>query len=167
MQADDIWFALQKATTREERPALHFFNEPAVWRSKPEELCQRKIELAEEVSSALELVIENHLHNDDRVIIEGVWITPKLAHMYRGHKQLGLVRSVFVDEQDQEAIWQVMHARGRGFSEWPQAHQEAMARMQALYGQWLRREVSGYGLPLVSARPVETLRDRVSRTLEA
>jgi 2-phosphoglycerate kinase len=164
LQTDDLWFALQRATNSDERPALHFFARTDVWELPVQELFAAKRDLAEEISSSLESVIANHVHHRDRLVIEGVWITPTLAsrRSFAGYGYGDAVRAVFVDEQDEQAILDALLARGRGFEEWPTTHQRAMAGLQARYGEWLHAEAERCGIPLVAARPVETLVDRIA-----
>jgi len=163
LQADDIWLALQRAIDPDTRPTLHFFARETVWDRPIEELVTAMRVLADEVSAALEPVTAHHLRVRDRIVIEGVWITPAFAarKAFGGSTYDGAVRSVFIDERDQTAIRDVMLARGRGIQEWLPRRQTAMVRMQAGYGEWLREAASAQGLPLVAARPVETLVDRV------
>ena len=163
LQADDVWLALQRAIDPDTRPTLHFFARETVWDRPIEELVAAMRVLADEVSAALEPVTAHHLRVRDRIVIEGVWITPAFAarKAFGGSTYDGAVRSVFIDERDQTAIRDVMLARGRGIQEWLPRRQTAMVRMQAGYGEWLREAASAQGLPLVAARPVETLVDRV------
>jgi len=163
LQADDVWLALQRAIDPDTRPTLHFFARETVWDRPVEELVTAMRVLADEVSAALEPVTAHHLRVRDRIVIEGVWITPAFAarKAFGGSTYDGAVRSVFIDERDQTAIRDVMLARGRGIQEWLPRRQTAMVRMQAGYGEWLREAASAQGLPLVAARPVETLVDRV------
>ena len=162
LQADDVWLALQRAIDPDTRPTLHFFARETVWDRPIEELVTAMRVLADEVSAALEPVTAHHLRVRDRIVIEGVWITPAFAarKAFGGSTYDGAVRSVFIDERDQTAIRDVMLARGRGIQEWLPRRQTAMVRMQAGYGEWLREAASAQGLPLVAARPVETLVDR-------
>jgi len=163
LQADDVWLALQRAIDPDTRPTLHFYARETVWDRPIEELVTAMRVLADEVSAALEPVTAHHLRVRDRIVIEGVWITPAFAarKAFGGSTYDGAVRSVFIDERDQTAIRDVMLARGRGIQEWLPRRQTAMVRMQAGYGEWLREAASAQGLPLVAARPVETLVDRV------
>ena len=167
LQADDIWLALQRATDPDARPTLHFFAQETVWDRPIDELVTAMRVLADEVSAALEPVTAHHLRVRDRIVIEGVWITPAFAagKAFAGSVYDGAVRSVFIDERDQTAIRDVMLARGRGIQEWLPRRQTAMVRMQAGYGEWLREAASAQGLPLVAARPVDTLVDRVLAAL--
>jgi hypothetical protein len=50
-----------------------------------------------------------------------------------------------------------MQVRGRGFSELPSNEQQKWARASWLYGQWLCREATTYKLPVIAARPCDTL----------
>jgi 2-phosphoglycerate kinase len=163
LQADDVQLTLQRATGRDERPVFHFFAREKVWDLPVEVLVAAMRALAQEISAALETVVVHHLKVDDPIVIEGVWITPDFVTRasLAGSAGRDRVRSVFIDERDKGAILEVMLARGRGIQEWPPPWQDAMATLQSRYGTWLRDEAEARGLPLVPARPVETLIDRV------
>lgn len=167
LQVDDLWIAMQRAVSLDVLPQLHAFSAPDTFDSDPTELLRRKIELAELLSTTLEAVVANHLHNEDPVVIEGVWITPRLAarSSFDGHVRPGRVRAVFIDEPDRPALLGSMLVRGRGIETWTPARQQTMAALQSLYAEWLRDEAARYALPLVAAQPRATLLDRVRRIL--
>jgi hypothetical protein len=58
-----------------------------------------------------------------------------------------------------------MRQRGRGFGQLSLKEQETFARASWLYGQWLRRQADRYELPIVEARPPETLVERVLQAI--
>jgi 2-phosphoglycerate kinase len=163
LQVDDVWLALQRAIDPADSPLLHTFASPEVWRRSTPELVALKRELAELVSSSLELVVANHLEADDRVVIEGVWITPEFATRatYSGSTAGTRRRSAFVLEEDPTKIRDTMVARGRGFSDWSEADREAMAAMQAGYAKWLRTQALKRHAPIVDARPLGHLAERI------
>src|SRR5439155_432067 len=98
LQADDVWLALQRAIDPDTRPTLHFFARETVWDRPIEELVTAMRVLADEVSAALEPVTAHHLRVRDRIVIEGVWITPAFAarKAFGGSTYDGAVRSVFI-----------------------------------------------------------------------
>jgi 2-phosphoglycerate kinase len=163
LQVDDVRLALQRAIDPSDSPLLHTFASPEVWRRPPAELVALKRELAALVSSSLEFVVANHLEHDDRVVIEGVWLTPEFAARpsYAGMEAGARRRSVFVLEEDPSRIRESMLARGRGFGDLEPADREAMSAMQSGYARWLRTQALMRKQPIVDARPLGHLAERI------
>jgi 2-phosphoglycerate kinase len=163
LQADDIWLALERATTPQERPSLHFFARRDVWRLPVDEIIAGKRALATEVSDALELVIATHLRDNDRVVVEGVWIMPELAvrPTYADRAREHRVRAVYIDEREESVIYESMMRRGN-FSWWSDDDRMAFVRLQARWSEWLNAEAAKHGLPVVAARPISSLWQRVA-----
>lgn len=63
------------------------------------------------------------------------------------------------------AVLAHMHARGRGFEHVSPTRQRAIARASWRYGECLRREAQGLGLPVIVSRPWETLAGRIMRAI--
>lgn len=169
---DDIRLALQQVTTPAQQPALHYFlTGPDVWQRPPEELRDGLIGVAQAIVPALEIIIAHHVavSGAGAIIVEGDGILPRLALKQRfpnlrHFSALELrdeVRAVFLDEPDEQALFQNMHMRGRGFQETPTAEQRAQTRTSWLYGRWLREEAQRAGLPILPARPWATLAERI------
>jgi 2-phosphoglycerate kinase len=167
LQADDVWLALQRAIDPKDSPLLHTFSSPEVWQRSSAELVALKRELAALVSSSLELVVAHHLRVEDRVVIEGVWITPEFAARgeYAGTAPGGRRRAVFVLEEDAARIKDTLLQRGRGFDDWTSADRDAMAAMQAGYAKWLRTQALMRSVPIVESRPVLRLAERILSVL--
>lgn len=167
LQVDDLWLAMRQVVPPDVLPALHAFSAPRTFDASPDDLFERKVELAQLMSSALEVVVANHLRNADPVVIEGVWITPTLAsqRVFGDQSCATEVRAVFIDEDDEQALLASMIARGRGIETWTVAEQRTMSAMQARYATWIRREATRLSLPRVAARPQATLLERVRGAL--
>ena len=163
LQVDDVWLALQRAIDPTDSPLLHTFASPEVWRRPVPELVALKRELAALVSSSLEFVVANHLEHEDKVVIEGVWITPEFAARtaYAGRSAGERRRAVFVLEDDPSRIREAMLSRGRGSADWAPEDREAMAAMQSGYARWLRTQALMRKQPIVDARPVGHLAERI------
>jgi 2-phosphoglycerate kinase len=163
LQVDDVWLALQRAIDPTDSPLLHTFASPEVWRRSTVELAALQRELAELISSSLELVVAHHLETDDKIVIEGVWITPEFAMRatYSGSSAGTRRRSAFVLDDEPARIRDAMLARGPAFAEWSEADREAMAAMQAGYAKWLRTQALMRKAPIVDARPLGHLAERI------
>ena len=118
------------------------------------------VAIGEAVSPAIEVVIENHVDQRMPVVIEGDGILPSIFERdsLRSRATGSRVRAVFLTEADAGALYENLVARGadtwRDDLRW-------YARRSVAYGQWLSAEAERRGLPTISARPRETLVDRI------
>ena len=149
---DAIWYALKAATDPTSYPELHYFDPPdSEWRKFDAEYwCERHIESAKAISSAIDPVIEYYLLERWPVIVEGCWITP--ADAARWSSQYEGVHAVFIHEP--EDLLAYLKSRGnrcldhRGETFW-------------LFGKWVREQALGNTLPVVNVHPRDTLAERV------
>lgn len=162
-QVDDYRVFLQKAVSASAKPSLHFFLSPsAFYHFEPNILCNKLIELGDYMSPMLEAVIERHISTRVPIIIEGDSIMPSLAAKYSSQQtEKPQVRSVFILELEEEKIFDAMQERGRNFNNWTKKEQEHKVKLSLHYGKWLFSELKKYRLPIINARPRETLRERL------
>ena len=152
LPTDAIWYALKAATDPTSYPELHYFDPPDTeWRRfSAEYWCDRHIESAEAICSAIDPVIEYYLTENWPVIIEGCWITP--ADAARWASRYEDVQAVFIHEPEDLPAY--LHSRGnrcldhRGETFW-------------LFGNWVREQALGKALPVVNVHPRNTLAERV------
>jgi 2-phosphoglycerate kinase len=161
-QVDDLRLALQRVTTPVEQPDLHaFLTEPAIWRQPAEALRDRLIGVARALTPALDAVVEHHLDTPYPLILEGDGIVPSFAARWiasnRGNSR---VRAVFLVEPSEGQSLADMLARGRGIERHSTDEQQTQARMNWQYGTWLQEEADRRGVPMLSARPRDTLLSR-------
>jgi 2-phosphoglycerate kinase len=172
---DDIRMAIQQVTTPAEQPGIHYFlAHPTIWQKPPEALCDGFIAVGSALTRPLAVNIAHHVFVESAgpVIIEGDGILPALAArrdfstmQFTPAPVTNEVRAVFLIEPDEEVVIQNMRQRGRGFGQLSLKEQETLARASWLYGQWLRRQADRYELPIVEARPQETLVERVLQAI--
>jgi 2-phosphoglycerate kinase len=156
---DDFQVILERMTTPEQQPALHF------WRTHPdpgtltaEEIVRQGLEVARAMTPALETVIADHLDAKVPIVLEGDFIAPMLAAQpsFDGQPNAGRVRAVFLYEPDETQILRNLSHRE------PEAGIQAKrARVSWLQGQPLQRECERLGIPALPARPWRTLFTRV------
>jgi hypothetical protein len=105
-------------------------------------------------------VIANHLESNTPVVLEGDFVLPSLAARtaYDGIPANGQVRAIFVVEEDEEQI-------GRNFEAREGEPQPIRARASWRYSEWLRAESMRLGLPVLPARPWETIFARATALL--
>jgi 2-phosphoglycerate kinase len=156
---DDFQVILERMTTPEQQPVLHF------WRTHPdpglltaEEIMRQGLEVARAMTPALDAVIADHLDAKVPVVLEGDFIAPMLATqpVFDGQSNAGRVRAVFLYEPDEAQILRNFSLREPGAGV-----QDKRARVSWLQGQWLRRECGRLGIPAVPAGPWGTLFTRV------
>ncbi len=156
-EVDDFHAVLQRMTTQEAQPELHYWRtHPEAVHDAPEETVQRLIALSRVMAPALEAVIANRLESNVPVVLEGDFILPALATkaMFEGQANAGRVRAVVIDEPDEDQFLRNYQAR-------ESASQPNRARVSWLHAQWLRREADACGVPIVSSRPWPTLFERM------
>jgi 2-phosphoglycerate kinase len=156
---DDFQVILERMTTPEQQPVLHF------WRTHPdpglltaEEIVRQGLEVALAMIPALEAVIADHLDTKVPLVLEGDFIAPTLAAQpsFDGQPNAGRVRALFLYEPDERQILDNLLQR-----EPETGIQSKRARVSWLQGQWLHGEFERLGIPALSARPWGTLFTRV------
>jgi 2-phosphoglycerate kinase len=160
---DDFQIILERMTTPEQQPVLHF------WRThsdpdlvSAEEIMRQGLEVARVMSSGLEAVIADHLNTRAPIALEGDFIEPALAAQtsFLDEPNHGRVRAVFLYEPDEMQILRNFSQREPGAGA-----QTKRARVSWLQGQWLESECGQRGIPILAARPGETLFDRILKAL--
>jgi 2-phosphoglycerate kinase len=163
-EVDDFQVILENMTTPEEQPILHY------WRTKPEdvqltpeEIVTHTLKVCRVMATAIELVISNHLWSHTPIVLEGDFLLPELAvrAVFREAPNAGRVRGLFIDESDEDQI--VQNFLQREPDKGPQTYR---ARVSMLYNQWLKQEAERLGVLVVSARPWETVFERILAVLE-
>lgn len=150
-QADAFRLAIERVTTPEQQPALHFFKTPEARALDPEAACERWIEAGRVTSYALEIVIAFHLATHAPIILEGDTLHPGLLRKryLPGARPGNNVRGIFLVEPDEERILASCRHRGRGFQELTPDEQEREARRHWLYGRWIEAEAARVGAPVL------------------
>ena len=158
-EVDDFQVLLERMTTPEQQPALHFWRtHPAPDQLSATEIMEQGLAVGQVMTPGLDAVIANHLEAQTPVVLEGDFIHPTLAAQksFSGIPNEGRVRAVFLYEPDEQQLLQNFLRR-----EPESGPQEKRARVSWLYGQWLKQEAEQYGLPALPARPWDTVFDRV------
>lgn len=162
-EIDDFQVLLERMTTPEQQPALHFWHtHPDPGALSADEIMVRGLEIGYAMAPGLEAVIANHLESQTPVVLEGDFIHPALAaQSYFGDMaNAGQVRAVFLYEDDEAQI--VANFLQREPESGPQ---KTRARVSWLYGRWLAQEAARVGVPMVVARPWDTVFERILATL--
>jgi 2-phosphoglycerate kinase len=153
-----------RVTLPRDTGALYFFTEtPDVWSLPPERLRDALIAVGEVMAPAIEIVTLNHVDTVAPAVIEGDGILPSLLarQSLRERAAGGRLRAVFLVEPDERVMLANSLARARGIDAHTEAELGREARAKWLYGQWLAREASRHGLPVLEPRPWSTLPERI------
>lgn len=147
LEVDDLKLALERSGVSVPNPdAVAQFDGPG-----------GLVALGTMITPAIEAVVENHVDQRNPLVIEGDSILPSLFDRasVRARAVQGQTRAVFLCEPDEDALYQSMLSRRRGLFSSEHAHKHF------LHGQWLQQEAERRGLPIVAARPWDTLVDRI------
>ena len=158
-EIDDFQVILERMTTPEQQPVLHYWRtHPEAMRLPPEAIVELTVSVAETMAPAIEAVIQNHLESNTPVLLEGDYLLPATAARtsFGAVSNGGRIRAAFLFEANEGQI-----ATNYSRREPAEGRAALRSRVSFLSGNWLRTEAQRYGVPAVEARPWESLFDRV------
>lgn len=162
-EIDDFQVILERMTTPDQYPELHFFQtRQDEWhRMDEEQRLEHGIRYAEVMACALEPVIANHLESGTSILLEGDFLLPSLGvrPAYDEVPADGRVRAIIVYEDEAQI--------GRNYLAREHEPQHGRARASWRYSEWLRREAERLGVPTIPARPWDTVFERAHDALWA
>ena len=154
---DDFQVILEHMTDPDTYPELHLWRrEPQAFLDmSPDEQLAFIIRYGTVMARALEYVIASHLEDEPPIVLEGDFLLPAVAvkDAYDDQPSRGRVRAIFIVEPDEDQI-------ARNYLAREGEHQAGRARISWRYSEWLRREAERLGVPVVEARPWETVFER-------
>jgi 2-phosphoglycerate kinase len=163
-EIDDIQIALETATGPDQSPLLHYwrtnFDEYTSWTD--ERRVEHFIRVCREVfQPVMRAMIADHLQTGTRVVYEGDFLLPEIATMtdYGDEPNSGRVRALFVSEPDEAQIAANFGAREGG------AERER-SRASALFDAFIRAEGGRHAVPVVEARPWDSVVERALTALK-
>jgi 2-phosphoglycerate kinase len=152
VEVDDLFHAIEAATTPDQQPSLHFWQtHPEALESTPDRILSNHLDTCRAMGPSIAAVIENHIRTAIPVVLDGDYVLPELVAAYRDR-----VKSVFLIEDSPEQIVGNLLSR-----EPDEGIQRKRADVSVLFGQWLRRECSRFGLVSIPVRPWATTVQRV------
>lgn len=153
-EIDDISTAVRAMTTPEQQPLLHYWSQHAEteeWTA--ERILELTLSVADTLAPAVEAVVDAHLNYGPPVVMEGDYLLPAFAARMGGR-----VRMAFIYEPDEAQL--MVNYAGR---ESASGEQLMRARVSCLFGQWLVKSGREFGVPVLPARPWDTLPDRLTQ----
>jgi len=158
---DDVRLALQQSTSNETNPELHVFlkYQKEQWRNS-ECIFADWITLGKAMAQPIDAIISYHISVPEvgAIIIEGDGILPLAGSQFSKRKD---VCAVFILEENEAQLLHNLQSRGRGFNEWDELEQKGFAHASWLYGQWLAQKARKLELPVINARPQQSLTERL------
>jgi 2-phosphoglycerate kinase len=118
------------------------------------------------VSSAIEIVVANHISSGAPILIEGDTILPSMAAKNDFLGSPGeAVRSAFLIEGDAYQLRHNLHARNDGPRRLEGDRFEIQARFSLAYGAWLEADCNRLGVPIVRPEPFASVVERLRQAL--
>ncbi len=187
LQADTIWRALQPILPEgsPERDALGIDEAIRQGKKSPEELVRQHVAASAVVCRALAPAIAFEMRTTyDTLVVDGSWLDPAwisalaFAQESVDGEVRGLasfdpgepveVRGVVIHEADADEVKRAMRMRWSAIAgPLPQTlpRQRLGAQVAWRYGNWLRDEALAHRIPVIGARPRESLRGRLRAAL--
>ena len=157
-EVDDLHLVLQRATTAAQHPAMHRYRQqPERWQALAD--ADKLVHIrayAAEMSPYISIVIANHLESGAPLVLEGDFLLPSLMAqpMFEGFSAVGRVCGVVIVESSLEQLT-ANHASREG------QKQPARSLASWHHSNWLRESATQHGIPVVEARPWDTVLERV------
>ncbi|MCL2353303.1 MAG: hypothetical protein FWC69_01585 [Defluviitaleaceae bacterium] len=156
IRVDDFQILLEKTTTPEACPAIHYWATNPNWRELGvENAVKRLIDAGHALMPGLQAVIDDHIGEGIPMVLEGDFILPEMVASLTD----GRIRSIFIHEPSREQILQNYLAREGG------ELQEFRADVSHAYGEWLAEECKKYNIQTINPRPWGDVVDRIIKTL--
>ncbi|WP_162834690.1 AAA family ATPase [Amycolatopsis circi] len=133
------------------------------WLRPDAELLDALLASTAQIQSTLAAELDRLSKRGGHVIIEGEGVQPDLLHRYA---HLGC-RAVYLIESEERTLRTTLATRpsNRRFLALPPREQRGAARMNYLYGQWLRTQAERYQQSWLPSQPWTTLGHRVEAHL--
>lgn len=156
LEVDDIFEAVKAVSNKELVPTIHGSDEDVDWMALGVEgNLQWLKDVSGEMTSSIQAVIDNHLETGEPIIIEGDFIHPEIMKLNDNTE----VKCVFLFEADREQIISNYLSREGGNK------QCLRADISVAYGKWHSDTCGPLNLPMIEARPWNTVIDRINKVI--
>ena len=171
LQADSIWKAAHAVLPEgsAEREYLEVDDAIRKGEKSPEDLVCQHAAGSAVVCRALQPAIEFELLSAaDTLVVDGAWLLPAWIASLRFERIEPETHAVLIHERDEAETKGAMRERwSRVAGPLPETlpRQRLGARVSWLYGNWLRDQALAHSIPVLDARPRESLRRRLLESL--
>jgi len=161
---DVLYVAFREVVPREIAPPGLHAEEEGFWARPVGELVGHFVNLQEYMSPALERVVSTQVAKGKSLVIEGAWVLPGFAARREFNGFKADVRSIFLFEPDPLETERRRRERTyhRMFAEDVRRN---ITAMRYEHGLAMKRRAEAVGLPVLEARPFETLEARALAAL--
>jgi 2-phosphoglycerate kinase len=165
VRLDDLWVIARSLVDRDAFPAIHAFVDPHTALARPTDDAFRAfVQVMAALEPAIATTLAIHIARREACVIEGICLAPALGARLRGSH----CRSVFLVENDPDAVWRTMMSRGdRDWVGLSDTERTAAIALGRRLDGWLRDECVRYGIPMVPTRPWSDAPQRVLTAWEA
>lgn len=162
VQVDDFQCIVEHYTKEEDYPVFHYWNnhfEEAINQTIEKKL-EIMINYSNELSKALELVVNNHLEENRPMILEGDFISPSLCKKLLQDNVINKqVKCIYIFEDDEAQILQNYYEREG-------SEQNDRAKLSLRYNNWIKDQIEGTEIIAIQSRPWESAIKRICKELE-
>lgn len=156
LEVDDIHLSVEKVTTKENFPAIHYWSSGANWEDiGVDGNVNWLIDVSKELIPVLTELVNRHIEDKIPVIIEGDFIYPEFTMSFESPE----VKSIFVNEPDIDQIMQNYLSREDGDI------QHYRAQISIAYGKWITDKCNQNGIKVIESRPWNTALVRAINSL--
>lgn len=156
MEIDDIQQAIKASTTKEQFPAIHYWDTGIDWKDiGVSRNVDWLINVSKELIPGIKSIVDNHIESNVPVIIEGDFIYPEFTISFENSS----IKSLFLYEPDENQIIQNYLNREGGE---PQSYR---AEISIAYGKWLSEACKELGIKIIEPRPYANVLNRIIECL--
>ena len=151
LEVDDIHLAVKTVTTKENFPAIHYWDNGMDWMGVGVEgNVNWLIDVSHEMIPVLKELINRHIEDQLPVIIEGDFISPELINFFENPE----VKSIFINQTDINQIIENYLSREGG------QPQHYRAEISSAYSKWIADTCNKNGITVIEAHPWNTILER-------
>lgn len=163
LQIDTVWITMQESVPKDSEAYRTLrIDERIVNSTAPVELLvAAHVQASRMVCASLPRIVQFELQSHDALVADGAWLLPEFMSALALEDVLVIPALLY--EPDPTHVKAAMDSRRRlkVVAPW----HERSARASWAYGQWLASEADRFHVPIVAARPRETLFNRLSAAL--
>ena len=156
IESDDIYLTVETVTTKEDYPAIHYWNTGVNWKDiGVDSNVNWLIDVSKEMIPVLKELVNRHVEDRLPIIIEGDFISPEFTKSFENPE----VKAIFVNETDINQILQNYLSREGGDL------QHYRAEISIAYGKWIEDTCNQNGISVIESRPWDTVLTRALESL--